>query len=186
MSRELPYFRFHPRPLKTGAFQSGDPRKCDCCGELTSVFYTGPFYSAAKVNALCPWCIADGGASDRFDGEFQDWASVEGVPAGPDAGIPSVSRESLLELTQRTPGYRGWQQEIWLTHCNEPCAFAGYVGWEEIQDRIDAFAGLEDDCRGFGIPPEDLPKALRNGGTCQGYLFQCIRCGKYRLWADYT
>ncbi|WP_308423119.1 CbrC family protein [Marinithermofilum abyssi] len=26
-------------------------------------------------------------------------------------------------MTLRTPGYRGWQQEVWLSHCGEFCSF---------------------------------------------------------------
>ncbi|MEH6978944.1 CbrC family protein [Bacillus pseudomycoides] len=38
----------------------------------------------------------------------------------------------MKELIHRTPGYGGWQQEYWLSHCNDFCAFIGYVEWEEI------------------------------------------------------
>ena len=32
--------------------------------------------------------------------------------------------------------------------------------------------------------PEELLRRLVNGGGAQGYLFQCLHCGKYLLWSD--
>lgn len=61
-------FRYHPDPLKTGAFLNDKTVTCDCCGKQTDVYYTNPFYSAADVNNLCPECIASGAAAKKFKG----------------------------------------------------------------------------------------------------------------------
>ena len=119
----LPHFRYHPNPLATEAFQElGEPVRCPCCGEETSVVYRGPFYTIDEVNGLCPDCIASGAAAEKFDGEFQDSESVDEVsdPA------------KLDELVHRTPGYCGWQQEYWRAHCDDFCAFLGTVGYKEL------------------------------------------------------
>ena len=72
---------------------------------------------------MCPWCIIDGTAANKFNGEFQDVASCE-----------TVNQEEFLEeLIQRTPGYIAWQQAYWLSHCGDFCAIIDYVGWKEIQ-----------------------------------------------------
>ena len=92
----------------------------------------------------------------------------------------------LKELVERTPGYHGWQQEFWLAHCGDFCAFIGYVGWNDIKDRLDEFANLEEDCENFGIRNSDLAKCLQKGGDCQSYLFRCLHCGKLRLWGDFS
>ena len=64
----LPHFRYHPDPLATEAFQElGEPVRCPCCGEETSVVYRGPFYTIDEVNGLCPDCIASGAAAEKFD-----------------------------------------------------------------------------------------------------------------------
>ena len=34
--------------------------------------YTAGFYAEEDVDAICPWCIADGSAAARFDGSFTD------------------------------------------------------------------------------------------------------------------
>ncbi|XPE67139.1 CbrC family protein [Shigella flexneri] len=38
-----------------------------------------PFIALMKIEYLCPWCIADGSAAEKFAGRFQDDASIEGV-----------------------------------------------------------------------------------------------------------
>ena len=184
--KPLPYFKYHPKPLETGVFKSGDVVVCDCCENETSIYYSSSFYTEEEVDALCPWCIANGEASKKYNGEFQDFCSIEGISVDP--SVPhteSYSEESLNELIDRTPGYVSWQQSYWLGHCDELCAFVGYVGWAEIEDKLDEFVDLDKDCEQFGLKREDLPKALRNGGSCQGYLFQCLKCKKYRLYFDF-
>ncbi|MCB4490980.1 CbrC family protein, partial [Escherichia coli] len=103
------------------------------------------------------------------------------------AGIKNTYPDEMLkELVERTPGYHGWQQEFWLAHCGDFCVFIGYVGWNDIKDRLDEFANLEEDCENFGIRNSDLAKCLQKGGHCQGYLFRCLHCGKLRLWGDFS
>ena len=77
--RPLPQFKYHPKPLETGAFEQDKTVECDCCEQQTSVYYSGPFYCVDEVEHLCPWCIADGSAAEKFAGSFQDDASIEGV-----------------------------------------------------------------------------------------------------------
>ncbi|EOJ7055100.1 PF03691 family colicin E2 tolerance protein CbrC, partial [Escherichia coli] len=177
-------FKYHPKPLETGAFEQDKTVECDCCEQQTSVYYSGPFYCVDEVEHLCPLCIADGSAAEKFAGSFQDDASIEGVEFEYDeedefAGIKNTYPDEMLkELVERTPGYHGWQQEFWLAHCGDFCAFIGYVGWNDIKDRLDEFANLEEDCENFGIRNSDLAKCLQKGGDCQGYLFRCLHCGK--------
>ncbi|EER4148132.1 hypothetical protein GZ804_002531 [Escherichia coli] len=190
--RPLPQFKYHPKPLETGAFEQDKTVECDCCEQQTSVYYSGPFYCVDEVEHLCPWCIADGSAAEKFAGSFQDDASIEGVEFEYDeedefAGIKNTYPDEMLkELVERTPGYHGWQLEFWLAHCGDFCAFIGYVGWNDIKDRLDEFANLEEDCENFGIRNSDLAKCLQKGGDCQGYLFRCLHCGKLRLWGDFS
>ena len=97
-----------------------------------------------------------------------------------------MSDDSKLdELIHRTPGYHGWQQEYWPAHCDDYCAFIGYVGWAdlvrlEIDKQIEESYGNE--INGWDI--EMLKQNLVNGGSLQGYLFKCLHCGQYRLQID--
>ncbi len=74
----LPAFRYHPDPLDTGAFkESEEGVVCDCCGKITRLFYTAPFFSVEDIDYLCPECIADGKAARKYDGSFHDDYSVD-------------------------------------------------------------------------------------------------------------
>lgn len=185
-SSQLPYFKYHLDPIRTGSFKFDKKVKCDCCEKETTVYYTGPFYSIKDIDYLCPQCIANGAASEKFNGEFQDYLSLDNISEQEDIN-PSMLQEDakINELIHRTPGYSGWQQEIWLSHCNDYCAFVGYVGWDEIKDILDDFVDIESDCTELGLSMDELPNYLYNGGSCQGYLFQCLHCKKYRLHFDF-
>ena len=173
----LPAFRYHPEPLKTGAFVPvNPPERCECCGKPTSIRYEGPFYSVEEVSCLCPDCIASGAAAEKFDGQFQDDCSVEEGVDDPD---------KLEELVCRTPGYSGWQQEYWRSHCGDYCAFVGYVGYRELEQMGLVEQLLEDTVwEEWGADPLELMQGMQNGGGLQGYLFRCLHCGKYLLWMD--
>lgn len=166
-------FKYHPDPLDTGEFKNDKTVVCDCCGKQTDVYYTNPFYSTADVDFLCPECIASGAAAEKFHGEFQDSESVDEVSA------PA----KLDELIHRTPGYCGWQQEYWLAHCDDYCAFLGYPTWDDLEN--DGLAAeieetyREDIC---GIEFEDAREHLQEN---ECYLFKCLHCGKHFIYIDF-
>lgn len=166
-------FRYHPDPLKTGAFKNDKTITCECCGNDTDIYYTGPFYSAEEVEYLCPECISSGSAAEGFDGEFQDPESVDEVsdPA------------RLDELIHRTPGYCGWQQEYWLACCDDYCAFLGYYDWKALE-ALGITEELEKTYRDdiFDIDFEDVKEHLSNN---EGYLFRCLHCGKHYIYFDF-
>ena len=182
--KDLPKFKYHPDPTGTGAFVVGETAKCDCCNNETDIYYERPFYSVEDITALCPFCIANGKAAEKFNGEFQNYCSIEGISPNPNVPSTFDNNEAIMEVTMRTPGYRGWQQEVWLSHCNDLCAFLGYVAWDDIKDKLDDFASLETDIQGYRMTVSDLEKHLIKDGHLQGYLFQCLHCKKYRLHMD--
>ena len=171
----IPSFKYHPDPIATGAFIKGDPRACDCCGKDTDIWYKSPFYSVENANCLCPECIASGLAADKFHGAFQDEYNTDEVsdPAKMD------------ELVHRTPGYHGWQQEYWTAHCDDFCAFIGYVGWKELVDMgIDKEIEENYPDGVYGWPLQDVKQYMTNDGGMQGYLFKCLHCGQHVLYVD--
>ena len=175
MDHGFPIFKYHPYPISTGAFQQSDtPLRCACCGEETQIYYESPFYAVESVRCLCPGCIASGAAAEKFGGEFQDSCSVDEVsdPA------------KLDELIHRTPGYHGWQQEYWRAHCDDYCAFRGYVGSAELRE-LGLLDEVLDNPDWDGWQRDIIPSGLENGGSPQGYLFQCLHCGKYLLQFDF-
>jgi len=100
-----------------------------------------------------------------FGGEFQDSAACE----------PVSSSEALDELLHRTPGYNGWQQEQWLSHCGDFCAYLGSVGYEDISEFAEDLAA---------DVPLEMMERLSKERSPTGYLFRCLTCGKSRLAWD--
>ena len=173
-SLDLPFFKYHPNPLATRAFtQAQYAVVCDCCGCSTHIYYDGPFYAIDDINYLCPNCIASGAAAKKFDGAFQDDCCLESEV---------LDAEKVDELIHRTPGYSGWQQEYWRSHCGDFCAFIGYVGAAELK-ALGVLDEVLDDPQ-WSEEEKDLIKTSVNGGSLQCYLFKCLHCGKHMVWMD--
>lgn len=175
MNDKIPFFKYHPNPIETGAFKTDETVVCDCCKKETDCYYDGPFYAVNEVEYLCPDCIASGNAAQRFDGEFQDSESIDEVS----------DIEKMNELIHKTPGYCGWQQEYWLAHCDDFCAFIGYVSWADII-RLGLEKEISETYREdiTDIDLETVKQSL-NDSAAQGYLFQCLTCKKHFLYVDF-
>ena len=176
-SKDLPRFRYHPDPFKTGVFKEGVSVICECCEQATDVYYCGSIYCVADVNYLCPHCIASGAAAAKFDASFiQD---ADPLPPG-----AADAKSKTEELFKRTPGYFSWQGEHWLACCGDYCEFLGDVGTKELEemgiaDEVFAEYALRGE---FAV--EDVQSYLIAGGDMAGYLFCCARCGKYKIYID--
>jgi len=173
---ELPAFRYHPDPLATGEIKPS-AETCLSCGEARGYLYAGPVFAVEElVDELCPWCIADGSAADRFDATFTDAYDV------PDDVPESVVQEVLT----RTPGFNGWQQEHWLFHCSDAAAFVGRVGYDDLRGLPDAVEVLLAENAQFWSPEqcEDYVRHLDADGEATGYLFRCLRCGTHLAYSD--
>lgn len=163
----LPSFRYHPDPLATGSVVPSDAL-CDCCGRRCGFAYAGPVFAVTDpAGALCPWCLADGSAAERYEAQFTE---VEGP----------VPMDVRLEVDRRTPGFHGWQQERWLTHCGDAAAFLGRAGAADVKRRPDALADLTAE---YG---EEFCAALDADGQPTAYLFVCLHCDRHLAYADCT
>jgi uncharacterized protein CbrC (UPF0167 family) len=67
----LPFFKYNADPIKLGVIKQ-ELTICPSCGKKRDYVYNGPFYSVEEVEGICPWCVADGSAATKFNGEFQD------------------------------------------------------------------------------------------------------------------
>jgi len=177
----LPIFVYHPDPISTGSIQRSDAT-CRCCEQPRGYIYTGPVYAEEEFDeALCPWCIADGSAAQRFSAEFTDSAGVGGYGEWPD-----VPEAVIWEVSQRTPGFSGWQQERWWTCCNDAGQFLGPAGHDELTGRwpeaipvIEMESGLDKHqwATYFGeLNREYGPTA---------YVFRCRHCGQLGGYSDF-
>jgi uncharacterized protein CbrC (UPF0167 family) len=172
IASELPYFKYFPDPLKEGVIKE-EKTLCTVCGNESVYVYVGPLYAIEGGEGICPWCIKNGKAAEKYDGEFQ-----------PEWNCEKVDYEEYLdELIHRTPGYFGCQEELWLSHCGDYCAFEGGIDrnkFDELEDElkedIERIIAYED------ITYEDFKDSI--GRYRWVYLFKCLRCGKHRLTTD--
>lgn len=167
-------FKYHPNVWDLNVFDETTEEnkvKCQCCNKDTR-YYLTRIYTTADVDCICPECVANGKASEKFDGSYIQDAEVE-----------KVSDDAKhKELFCRTPGYESWQGEYWLACCDDFCAYIGDVGTKELEEMgiaDEVFA--EYDARN---EYEDARSYLHKAGSMAGYLFQCLHCKKYHLWVD--
>jgi len=176
---DLPVFKYHPDPLRSGSIQESR-EACRCCGEARGYIYTGPVYAQESLDeSICPWCIADGSAHDKFDAAFIDEATL------PDE-LPEATVE---ELVQRTPGYNAWQPEQWFSCCDDAMAFLEPVGVMELRQR---YRELEFSIRGniiydLGVSGSAATRMLESLNKDKGptaYIFRCAHCGQHKTYVD--
>ena len=172
----LPKFKYHPNCFENEVFEivkEGQEVTCMCCGKHPEYYYKQIMYASEDVDCLCPECIADGSAAEKFNGEFIQYADDIEDDA-----------EITAELFKRTPGLQTWQGEYWLACCNDYCAFIAYVGTSELEKMGIAEEVFEDYSMQGEYSIEDVQPYLKKNGSMAGYLFRCLHCGKYRIWVD--
>lgn len=68
---EMPHFKFHRDPIVSKSVRETDAT-CDCCGQKHGIAYEGVTNGLEKPKTLCPWCIANGAAEEKYDASFFD------------------------------------------------------------------------------------------------------------------
>ena len=134
----LPAFTYHPNPIETGAAKESDAT-CECCSTARGFICTASIYSADEIESVCPWCIADGSAAEKFDGVFSDDHPLS------DAGLKA---EIIDEVTTRIPGFSSWQQEDWLTFYDDAYELHGNASKADVAGMtLELFRSTFDDTR---------------------------------------
>ena len=151
--QKIPYFKYHPDPLKSGAFQKTDtPVICDICKQKTHINHSFDIIASkkdAKINGevvcpaelfngkayeeddscyywivyICPSCFHNGKAHDKFGYEIND--IYDDRYREKYTGI--IDEDKIDELVRCTPGYPCCQHQVWPVHCNDFCAFVDIV-----------------------------------------------------------
>ncbi len=172
----LPIFTYHPDPLATGSVRLGSER-CACCGRERGYVYTASVYGDNDLEGqLCPWCIADGSAAEKFGASFSDGQSLA------QAGVPETV---IAEVTQRTPGYNSWQQDEWLACCGDACEFQGGPTRQRLA-LLDPTA-VSQFLTATGWTPEqwqEFAAGYEPGGNPEMYHFVCRACRKDKFGWD--
>lgn len=176
MSETLPFFKYHPNPIETGNVKSSD-EICACCENARGFIYTASVYSTHDLDeSICPWCIADGSAAEKFDATFND------------SGLGSnISNKIIEEISKRTPGYESWQSDIWLYHCEDGCEFHGDLSKQEAKNlEVEA---IKKFCIENDLNEEDGREIIQyyeKGGNPAIYKFVCRHCGEIKFYTDCT
>jgi uncharacterized protein CbrC (UPF0167 family) len=177
----LPTFRYHPDPVATGHIANSDS-VCACCGKARDFIYTGPVYALDEYDeCICPWCIADGSAHEKLGASFTDEVGVGGY-----GRWDQVPQDVIQEVAYRTPGFQGWQQERWWTHCGDAAQFIGRAGCRElISLGPQAIAAIQRSV-GLGDGPQwdQFLHALDKDGSPTAYVFRCSKCGELGGYQD--
>jgi len=177
----LPSFRYHPDPVGTGSVTASDA-ECVVCGERRGFIYAGPVYAEGDYeDAVCPWCIADGSASESLGATFVDSEAFA-------VGTPD---EVVTEISERTPGYSAWQGEEWPACCNDATAFLGPVGIAEIRAKHRQLEGFVLSYIIYtlnisGGAATRFLESISRDGSPTAYLFQCLHCGEPQVHVDHT
>jgi uncharacterized protein CbrC (UPF0167 family) len=176
MSATLPHFTYHPDPVSTGAVVPTE-EECECCGRAQSWKTAKSIYSADEVECICPWCVADGTAAVKFEGDFNDAHPLNSARLAP---------EIVEEVSKRTPSYQSWQQETWLICCNDACEFHGDASRESLL-ALD-LKGLEQLSKETRFSLQQLAEILKlyqPKGSPSFYRFVCRHCSKVHHHADF-
>jgi uncharacterized protein CbrC (UPF0167 family) len=179
-SPTLPRFRYHPDPVATGSVEKS-AAVCRSCARARGYIYTGPAYGDEELTgAVCPWCIADGSAAAKFSVEFVD---ADGI--GDYGSWGRVPSDVIAEITTRTPGFTGWQQERWWTHCGDGAEFIGVAGRAELESHWpDAIPAIRAELGGTSDEWDYYYARLSKDGAPTAYVFRCRHCGLLGGYSD--
>ena len=179
---ELPTFKYHPDPLATGSIEPST-NKCVVCGLARGFIYIGqPYAEEELIDAICPWCIADGTAHEKFDAEFTDFDGI-----GDYGNWESVEPTIAEEVAYRTPGFTGLQQERWFTHCADAAEFLGLMGHQElVAYGAAAIQAIKDEIAYDDNVWDEYFKSLDRAGEPTAYLFKCRHCGTFGGYSDFS
>ena len=176
---KLPEFKYHRDPVRSASVEKSDTG-CVCCAEVRGYIYTGPVYSEDNLeDSICPWCIADGTAHEKFGATFVD-----------EAVLPDELSENIVqEVAWRTPGYNAWQAERWFACCNDAMMFLEPVGILELRERyreieFNVLGNILYDLQISGGAARRMLESLNRSHGPTAYVFQCLHCGVYRSFVD--
>ena len=187
-------FKYFQGPMKDMAFFREEPSACTLCGAVRPGF--------ALDYALCPALPTDMKERGRgcYDclraGRFEFWHDTE-VGLLDERGLTKEYRdhrlpcsgfpeEARIEL-RRTPQIVTWQQERWLTHCDDFMAYIGTWGPGDFYANAEGgdgralFRAMTDADLGH-LWEASLPagKERLESWYATYYTFKCLHCGRYR------
>ena len=173
---KIPKFTYHPNPIETGSIIE-TTNICCSCGEKKGLECTASMYSEHDLESICPWCVHDGTAAKKFNGEFNDTYQLT------DSEVPS---DVIDCIAFRTPGFVAWQQPFWVAHCNDACVFRGEATFTEVKEIKGA--ALESLLKDNGLDRDMWADIAQNYQTPSTsiYRFDCLHCKEKVYTVDLT
>jgi len=172
---DLPKFEYFPDPIGNGCIVERSST-CLCCGIERAFVYVGPIYCKEDVSEVCPWCIADGSAAEKWSATFNDSYNIP-------TGVP----KQVIELIDaRTPGYSTWQGNRWLYSEHDALVFVGEVTGSTLirKDEDEKVFACREALIDWNFPSDfDLSQVVV-GGQPAIYLFQDRETKHYKAYAD--
>ncbi|MEP6835304.1 MAG: CbrC family protein [Gemmatimonas sp.] len=178
-AESLPTLRYHVDPVASGSVVASNNNRRRC-KKVRGFIYTGPAYSDEELDdALCPWCIADGSAFEKFDATFVDSEAFDG----------DASEESMSTICERTPGFNAWQSEQWPSCCGEPAAFLTPASYDDIQKRFPRLEGtlMMYIVQKMGISGSAATRtleSLKRDQSPTAFVFKCLHCDGMPAYVD--
>lgn len=165
-------FKYHQDPYKNDLFIKNEEHlECECCENIEPYIYNLTIYARERLEVVCDKCIANGKACELVDGNTIA-----------DADVYLKDESKNFELFKCTPSYVPWQEDIWLTHCNDYALFVDYVGYDELVE-LSLIEKFEEGFEEKFCVKIDM---LHREGNVVGYLFKCNHCGEYLLHVDFS
>ncbi len=171
-SERLPTFKYFADPYGANTqrkFIESD-LECDCCGRVRGYIYSDSQYSDEDEDCVCPWCIADGSAHQKYDTLY------------------SICHKDSIgadEVWHRTPAVESIQDFTWPSHCGEACVFVGDADSRMLTSLKEPLAGeLRRLAKAYDMPTDELISCAMPKGDIFFNMFQCRQCQQYQLHAD--
>lgn len=90
------------------------------------------------------------------------------------AGVPE---HVVQEVSLRTPAFISWQQEQWLAHCGDACAFLGDASIADVANASEQTKQAWQKDNGMGESEwQHLTSGYQPGGDPALYKFKCLHC----------
>jgi hypothetical protein len=167
---------------------------CSLCGKFGPCFrleyaLCPRLPDAEKEKAVgCYTCLRQGHFEFWHDTEVGELDEQGLKKVHNDHRPPSATfRPGALQELRRTPQIVTWQQELWLTHCDD---FMAYIGTREPKDFAAHASNGDGRSLFLAMTEPELAhlwdESLRPGETeprswhASYYVFRCLHCGKQR------
>jgi uncharacterized protein len=189
--REEMNFEYFQGPVSDMALLSKGEKSCGICGRVGRCFELRFAIiccdGASEVGYGCMDCLASGKFEFWHDTDIgmldeKGLTKVYSHNRLPPENFPSAALVAL----RRTPQIATWQQELWLTHCNDFMAYQGTWSPGDFYknapngDGRTLFMEMTDDGKNLWDDSLSIGTTIFKEWHAAYYVFKCKRCGRLK------